>query len=266
MKSLLVLLILILSFMTSVAQTPKKAETVVVNGQNIYYEVYGKGEPLFLLHAFTQSSKSWLPYVADYENNFEVYLVDIRGHGKSSWFKENISIRSIAKDLDALAGYLKLERINGIGYSYGGDMLIQMELLHPGLIKSMITIGTCGTWLAKEFPEFVEYLSYKNIDNLPWMREQQTSEEQIKSILAQMPNYNVTVTDAELKSIQARMLIVHGDKDVATPIECVSKVKKYVPNSFLWVLPNAEHGAHKGNNKPEFIRISKEFFGPDWSH
>ena len=251
--------------MTSVAQTPKKAETVVVNGQNIYYEVYGKGEPLFLLHAFTQSSKSWLPYVADYENNFEVYLVDIRGHGKSSWFKENISIRSIAKDLDALAAYLKLERINGIGYSYGGDMLIQMELLHPGLIKSMIIIGTCGTWHAKEFPEFLEYLSYKNIDNLPWMREQQTSEEQIKSILAQLPNYNVTVSDAELKSIQARMLIVHGDNDVATPIECVAKVKKYVPNSYLWVLPNAEHGAHKGNNKPEFIRISKEFFGAAWS-
>ena len=89
----------------------------------------------------------------------------------------------------------------------------------------MITIGTCGTWHAKEFPEFVEYLSYKNIDNLPWMREQQTSEEQIKSILAQLPNYNVTVTDAELKSIQARMLIVHGDNDVATPIECVVKVK-----------------------------------------
>ena len=265
MKSLLVLLILILGFMTSVAQTPKKAETVVVNGQNIYYEVYGKGEPLFLLHAFTQSSKSWLPYVADYENNFEVYLVDIRGHGKSSWFKEDISIRSIAKDLDALVGYLKLERINGIGYSYGGDMLIQMELLHPGLIKSMITIGTCGTWHAKEFPEFLEYLSYKNIDNLPWMREQQTSEEQIKSILAQLPNYNVTVTDAELNSIQARMLIVHGDNDVATPIECVAKVKKNVPNSFLWVLPNAEHGAHKGNNKPEFIRISKEFFDQAWS-
>src|SRR5688572_19146084 len=265
MKSLLMLLILILSFMTSVAQTPKKAETVVVNGQNIYYEVYGKGEPLFLLHAFTQSSKSWLPYVPDYENNFEVYLVDIRGHGKSSWFKENISIRSIAKDLDALAGYLKLKHINGIGYSYGGDMLIQLELLHPGLIKSMITIGTCGTWHAKEFPEFVEHLSYKNIDNLPWMREQQTSEEQIKSILAQVPNYNVTVTDVELKSIQARMLIVHGDKDVATPIECIAKVKKYVPNSFLWVLPNTEHGAHTGNNKAEFIRISKEFFGQAWS-
>ena len=252
--------------MTSVAQTPKKAETVVVNGQNIYYEVYGKGEPLFLLHGFTQSSKSWLPYVADYENDFEVYLVDLRGHGKSSWFKENISVRSVAKDVDALAGYLKLEQINVIGYSYGGEVLIQLALVHPGLIKSMITIGTCGTWHAKEFPEFVEYLSYKNIDNLPWMREQQTSEEQTKSILAQVPNYNVTVTDAELKSIQARMLIVHGDKDAATPIECVAKVKKFVPNSFLWVLPNTEHGAHTGDNKPEFVRISKEFFGPAWSH
>src|SRR5688572_24105704 len=265
MKFLLVLSIITLGFMTGFSQTPKKAETVVVNGQNIYYEVYGKGEPLFLLHAFTQSSKSWLPYISDYENNFEIYLVDLRGHGKSSWFKENISLRSVAKDVDALAGYLKLERINAIGYSYGGEVLFQLALVHPGLIKSMIIIGSCGTWHAKEFPEFVQYLSYKNIDNLPWMREQQTSEEQIKSILAQTPNYNVTLSDAELKSIQARTLIVHGDKDGATPIMCVAKAKQNLPNSFLWVLPNTEHGAHTGDHKADFIRISKEFFGEAWS-
>lgn len=265
MKPLLVLSTLILSFMASVAQTPKKTEKVVLNGQNIYYEVYGKGEPLFLLHGFTQSSKSWLPYIADYENIFEVYLVDLRGHGNSSWFKENISVRSVAKDVDALVRYLKLEQINVIGYSYGGEVVFQLALVHPGLVKSMIIIGSCGTWHAKEFPEFVEYLSYKNIDNLPWMREQQTSEEQIKSILAQVPNYDVTVSEAELKSIQARTLIVHGDRDVATPIECVAKAKKYLPNGYLWVLPNTEHGAHTDNNKPEFIRISKEFFGSAWS-
>lgn len=250
--------------MTSFSQTPKKAETVTLNGSNIYYEVYGKGEPLFLLHAFTQSSKSWHPYISDYENNFEVYVVDLRGHGKSSLFKEKISLRAVAKELDLLIGYLKLNNINAIGYSYGGEVLFQLALVHPGLIKSMIIIGSCGTWHAKKFPDFVEYFSYKNIDNLPWMREQQTSEEQIKSILAQMPNYNVTVSEEELKSIRARTLLVHGDQDVATPIECIAKAKQYLPNSFLWVQPNVEHAAHKDKSKPEFIRISKEFLSGSW--
>ena len=265
MKFLLSLSIVILNVMTSFSQTPKKAETVTLNGIDIYYEVYGTGEPLFLLHGFTQSSKSWLPYISHYENTFEIYLVDLRGHGKSSWFKEKINLRSVAKDVDALVGHLKLDRINAIGYSYGGEVLFQLALVHPDLVKSMIIIGSCGTWHANEFPDFVQYLSYKNINNLPWMREQQTNEEQIKSILAQMPNYNVTVSEEELKSIRTRTLIVHGDKDIATPVECVAKAKQNIPNSFLWVLPNTEHGAHTGEHKEAFIRISKEFFSGDWS-
>jgi pimeloyl-ACP methyl ester carboxylesterase len=264
MKFLLISSILITSFMESLSQTPKKTETVTLNGINIYYEVYGKGEPLFLLHGFTQSSKSWLPYIADYEDNFEVYLVDLRGHGKSSWFTEKISLPAVAKDVDALARYLKLEHINAIGYSYGGEVLFQLALLHPGLVKSMIIIGSCGTWHAKEFPDFVEYLSYKNIDNLPWMREEQTNEEQIKSILAQMPNYNVTVNEKELKSIQAKTLLVLGVLDPATPLPCVAKAKENLPNSYLWVLPNTAHGAHKDEHKAAFISISRKFFSDSW--
>ena len=62
-------------FMSSIAfsQTPKKSETVLVNGKKLYYEVYGKGKPLFLLHGYTQSSISWRPYVTDYEQEYEVY-------------------------------------------------------------------------------------------------------------------------------------------------------------------------------------------------
>jgi pimeloyl-ACP methyl ester carboxylesterase len=265
MKFLLITSIIMISFMESLSQTPKKTETVTFDGTSIYYEVYGKGDPLFLLHGFTQSSKSWLPYISDYENEFEIYLVDLRGHGRSSLFTEKISIRSVAREVDALIRHLKLDHINAIGYSYGGEVLFQLALLHPGVVKSMVIIGSCGTWNAKDFPEFVDYLSYDNIDNLPWMREQQFSEEQIKSILAQVPHYNVTVSEAELKSIQARTLLVLGDRDTATPIECIAKAKKNLPNSYLWVLPNDEHGAHKGENKAEFIKISKTFFSDSWS-
>lgn len=203
MKWLLLLIILTMS-MNVYSQNPKYTDTIDLNGLHTYYEVYGNGNPLFLLHGFTQSSQSWIPVITEYSNEYEVYLVDLMGHGKSSPFTENISIRSAAQNLKDLMEYLELDSINAIGYSYGGEILFQLALLEPDLIKSMIIIGSCGTWEAKEFPEFVEYLSYKNIENLPWMHDQQINEDRIKNILEQSPNYSVIVSEDELRSIKTR--------------------------------------------------------------
>jgi pimeloyl-ACP methyl ester carboxylesterase len=265
MKLILIFLILLSGPMNIYSQTPKKTGTITVNNSKVYYEIYGNGEPLFLLHGFTRSSKDWLPYVSAYENDFEVYLVDLKGHGRSSPFTERISLKSVASEVDALVDYLKLGHINAIGYSYGGEVLIQLALLNPGLIRSMVIVGSCGSWDAREFPEFVEYLSYKNIDNLPWMREQQNSEEQIRSILEQVPNYSIKISDEEMKSIRARTLFVMGDQDEATSLECIARARKNLQNSFLWVLPNTGHWAHREPAKDEFVRISKDFLSRDWS-
>lgn len=245
--------------MDSFSQNPVKKETVSLNGTDIYYEMYGKGEPLFLLHGYTMSSKSWLPYVEDYAEHFEVYLIDLRGHGKSGPFTEKLSIRSVAEDLDRLTDYLNLTKISGIGFSFGGDVLFQLTLLHPELVKSMVIIGSCGSWSSRDFPDWIEFLSYKNIDNLPWMREQQTNEEQIKSILNQLPNYNISVSDKELKSIRTPTLLVYGDKEDSIEWDCIMRARQNLARSFLWVMPNTQHRAHFGDNKDEFIRISKEF-------
>ena len=83
------------------SQIPKKSESVLINGKNIYYEIYGKGKPLFLLHGYTLSSKSWMPYVNDFDKEYVVYLIDLTGHGKSEAFKENLSIKSVAEDLNS---------------------------------------------------------------------------------------------------------------------------------------------------------------------
>lgn len=64
MKSLFLLSVFTFLFGSSMAQTPKKTEVVSLDGSDIYYEVYGDGDPLFLLHGYTVSS------LASFQKNF----------------------------------------------------------------------------------------------------------------------------------------------------------------------------------------------------
>jgi pimeloyl-ACP methyl ester carboxylesterase len=245
--------------MSTASIHPEFSETVCLNGLDTYYEVHGKGTPLLLLHGITQSSRFWYPMISDYSSEYEVWLPDLMGHGRSGPFTGKISVKAAAQNLADLIDYLNLNRPHAIGYSYGGEILFQLALLKPDLIKSMIIVGSCGSWRADDYPQFVEYLSYGNIENLPWMREQQESEERIKNILDQIPNYSIQVSKAELKRIQTPTLLVVGDNDQATPLECVIAAKRYMPNAYLWIVPNTEHRTHMGKNRSRFVQTSIDF-------
>lgn len=243
----------------SFSQTPKKSESVLVNGKEIYYEIYGNGEPLFLLHGYTLSSQSWLPYVEDFYEEYEVYLIDLTGHGKSEIFKESLSIKSVAEDLNFLAQYLKLDKIKAIGFSFGGDVLYQLALINPPLIESMITIGAVGTWTINDFPEYQKAFTFENRANFPWLLPFHGTDDKIKAIMDQFNNYTIKVTNEELQTFKPEVLIVIGDDDDGMDLEEVVRVKKYLPKSDLWILPNVAHGAHEGETKDEFIKKSKTF-------
>lgn len=259
-------LILLGMFVASLAtaQTVKKSETITVNGHKVYYEVYGSGNPLLMLHGYSLSTKSLLPIVGDYTGQYEVYLVDLQGHGKSGPYTQNLSIRSAAEDIDGLIKHLKLPPVDAIGFSMGGDVLFQLELIHPGVVRSLTTIGACGTWQSKNFPDWMALFNYANVANLPWMKDHQTSEEQIRIMLDQFPNYDVVLTDDDVKKIGSKTLIIIGDRDTSIPLACVDQLRKNLPESYLWILPNTGHGAHEGKNKNEFVKLSKDFMKNDW--
>ncbi len=244
---------------SNLSPTPKKAESVSINGKRLYYEIYGEGQPLFLLHGYTQSSKSWQPYVKEYEQDYEVYLVDLTGHGRSEPFKENLSIRSVAEDLHALSKYLELERIKAIGFSFGGDVLYQLALINPLLIECMITIGAVGTWSILDFPEYLDAFTFENRGNFSWLQTSHEGEEQVKGIMGQFKNYIVKLSTEELQRIKPEVLIMIGDDDHGMNLREVVRVKENLPDSDLWILPNVAHGAHEGATKDEFIQKPRLF-------
>lgn len=241
------------------ASQPTKAETVLINGKNIYYEVYGQGEPLFLLHGYTQSSRAWRDHVKYYSDEYQVYLVDLTGHGKSDAFTEKLSIKKVAEDLNILITYLKLDKINAFGFSYGGDVLYQLGLINPSLIDSMVTIGSLGSWSIKDYPEIEQSFTYEIAKDYSWIKGTHSSNEQVRIMFEQFKHYSVRLSNEDLKRIKAKVLIVAGDNDQGVPLEEVSRSRKYLPNSELWIIPNTGHGGHDAENKEAFVGISKVF-------
>lgn len=260
MKKYITLLIVFLISISLFSQSPKKSETIEVNGKKIYYEVYGKGKPLFLLHGYTLSSQAWLPYVKDFDEEYEVYLVDLTGHGKSEKFKEDLSIKNVAKDFIGLIDYLELDTINAIGFSFGGDVLYQVALIDPNLITSMITIGALGSWDVNDYTNYLEAFTFENKDNFPWLLTYHKTDEKIKALMYQFKNYTVHISNEELQQIKPEVLIMVGDNDDGIAIEEVARSKSNLPNSDLWILPDVSHGAHEGETKEDFILKSKAFF------
>lgn len=240
-------------------KTPKKFETVSINGKQIFYEVYGQGAPLLFLHGYGMSSRSWEEYVSDFTDVYEVYLIDLPGHGQSECFRENFSLDLMAQDLDALIQYLGLKRLQAIGFSLGGDLLFQLALINPPLIKSMIVIGSVGTWNVNDFPQLKATFTYENRDNFSWLVEAQRSEDHVKALLDEFKNYIIYLSNEEIQQIQSEVMVVVGDGDGGISLEEVARVRRYLNKSDIWVLPNVTHGAHEGGNKDEFIIKTRKF-------
>ena len=254
----------ILFLFTSGFSQLKKTETVKLDDTQIYYEVYGEGEPLILLHGYTLSSKYWLPYVLDFADKYEVYVIDLPGHGKSGPFKKDFSLKWIAQDVNALINYLELSDIKAIGYSYGGDVLYQLSSINPDLIESMITIGSMPNRVGTDvFPELIEAFSVENLENLNWLPAYHISEENIKIMLTEFPKYNSAMSNEELESIKSKVLIIIGDDDPFVPLETVNKVRMLLQTSDLLVLPNSGHGAHEGEYKDFFVETAIKFFNTE---
>lgn len=262
MKKFFIILLMTILSGASYGQLTKKTNTVTLNGIELYYEVYGKGEPLLLLHGWTQSSQFWSDYVSIYAQHFKVYAIDLRGHGKSSELTDDFSIGKSATDILALVDFLKLEKVKAVGLSYGGLALLNLASLHPKRIEKMILIGTSSQYNGAENTNMDKTFSYENLPDsfIKVLKEtHQGGERQIRALFNPNLNYKISIGEEDLKSIKTKTLIINGDRDEIMGITPAINLFKNFPDSELWIVPNTGHIAITGPNQDDFLTKSIEF-------
>jgi len=284
MKTTIRLLIVLISFSTSFignvqGQPENKFDVpygnnqaigkyVTINGAKIYYEEYGKGEPLLLIHGNSGEIKSMDNQIDYFKKKYRVIVADSRGHGKSELKTDSLTYNQITKDWEGLVNHLKLDSISIIGWSDGGIIGLKMGISSNCNIKKIVTMGanlrpdisavnSSAIDEAKKTMEFIEYKIQVKDTTKPWKLGKQ-----VIGLLLNQPNIETT----ELSKIKAKVLIMAGDKDVIKNKHSV-EIFENIPSAHLCIMPGENHFTPKENpelfNKTVDDFLSNPFVRPD---
>ncbi len=251
-------------------QLPFEGTIASVNDIQLYYEEYGTGTPLVLLHGFTQTSQLWQPFIAEFAKCFRLIIPDMRGHGRSTNTLNEFTHRQSAHDIFALLDQMKIERFKAIGFSSGGETLIHMATQQPDRVEAMVLIGASSYWNEQAR----DVMRGITVDSEFWdweklRRLHVQGDAQIRTLINQLHDMKDSYDDMNftapyLSTITAKTLLMYGDRDHWCPVSLAVEMYSAIPNAYLWIVPNGDHGPFGGERAELFTRTTLEFLRAEW--
>ncbi len=209
---------------TQTSTTPAlKSGYAPVDGLKMYYEIYGTGKPLILLHGGLGSTDMFSLIMPQLSQGRQVIAVDLQAHGRTADIGRPLSYETMADDVAALIHYLRIERSDLMGYSVGGEVALRTAIQHPEVVRKLVIVSATFSrdgW----FPEIVAGMTKMGPDSARAMT--QTPMYQLYAHVAPRPE-DWPVLHAKLgemfkkdydwskdvPAIKAPTLLVFGDAD-----------------------------------------------------
>ena len=248
----------------------KGGQTVPINDIEMYYEVHGRGEPLVLLHGFSGAGSNWRGFIGGLAGEYQLIIPDLRGHGRSTNPSGQFAFRQSALDLFALLDRLAVERCKAIGVSAGGKTLLHMATGQPQRVEAMV-LASAAPYFPEQARAIMRRMTLESHTDEEWQLMRQWhhhGDEQIRALWEQGHGFkdsydDVNFTPPYLSTITARTLIVHGDRDPIYPVSLALEMYRAIPRSYLWVIPNGDHGTIF-NMAERFNETALAFLRGDW--
>jgi len=193
-----------------------------VNGLKLYYEIYGQGTPLLLLHgSYMNIPLNYGEMIPELSKKYKVIAFEMQGHGRTADIDRPYSWEALADDAAALLSYLKIDKADVLGYSLGGTVALQLTMKHPELVNRLVFISSTyksDGWIkpVRDIfpmikPEFFEHTPLKTgydklaPDTAHW-----------KAFVTKLAKFDAEPFDfgiENVKNIKCPVLIIKGDND-----------------------------------------------------
>lgn len=267
------LLLLLIAFITEngssqVKYGSNKGKYLTIRGTKLYYEEYGKGTPLILLHGGLGSIVDFKKNIPILSKKYKIIAFDSPGLGRSEFADSIMTYKLMAEYYSKAIDLLKLDSTYVTGWSDGGNVALLLAEMRPDKIKKIAVSGATykleGTTKSslEEIKKFSDTL-WVSKELKPWIKQYK---EKSKS-----GNWKKYISEAKkmwfeeiyfeksiLSDIKIPTLLIYGDRDMYTP-ELGLEIHREIKNSQFCILPNTSHDVFW--EKPELInQILLTFF------
>jgi len=230
---------------------PEAGQYVEASDADIYYEVYGKGKPVVILHGGVfGSTYEMFQFIDSLKQDYQVIAVSTRGHGKSELGTEAISFQQKAEDVLTVINAETDDSVIVLGFSDGGYTGLKLASAYPERVKKLIVIG------ASELSPGVRNFAFDAkkavaLDSIYWKQQfdLMPEPERLQEMLNELSSmYNsLTVGEELLGKIKSPVLIMAGDRDPSNSVQRVVNTAHMISNSQLSIIPNATHAVFLEN-------------------
>jgi pimeloyl-ACP methyl ester carboxylesterase len=230
------------------------------NGMEVYYEVYGEGRPIILLHgAFMTNEMNWGKLIPELSKTRKVIAIELRGHGHTPFSDGQLDFATLAGDVEGVMNHLKIDSADVAGYSMGGSVAYQLTIQSPTRVRKLVIISAAhksSSWLPEVTnsfktlrPEFLTNTPLKTAydavapDKTKWT-----------NFLEQMIAFAGTpfdMGDSNIAKITSPVLLISGDNDGLDKIELMKTYQLLgggvtadlgpMPKSHLAIVPSQSH-------------------------
>ena len=250
------LLLLILAYMSGFCQKIDYGNNKAVGkyfnnkGTKIYYEIYGEGHPLVLLHGNGGSIKSRANLIEEFAKKYKVIAMDSRCHGKSGCPAQYLTYEQMSEDVNGLLAELHTDSAYVWGHSDGAILGLLLAIHHPDKVKKLLATGAnLRPDTTAVDPALTPLLDFM---------EKQTKNDSVLSkqfrLLVDQPH----IPDTDLQKIKCSVLVMAGDRDAIRNRHTL-EIFENIPNAELCILPATTHFVYY-DRKQWFTEILYDFF------
>jgi 3-oxoadipate enol-lactonase len=249
------------------------------DGQTLYYEEHGRGEPVVLLGGIMMSAASWVQHIPVLEQHVRLILLDLRDQGRSAKATGEYRLDRHVPDVIGLLDQLELPSAHLIGLSYGGQVAQRVARDHPGRVKTLI-LANVNHYITNHLAEIGRAWEVAAALNdgerffqlaIPFIYSREFYAQHLDVLRSRQAMFKTMLTkewfegfarlcrstdgfrmsEDDLRCLRMPTLLIGAAEDVITPVRVMEEMERAIPGCEFIVLPNAGHGA--------FLERSGEF-------